>query len=64
MKNLGVSLRPFRLGPKYREEEPFWANAWYVDLTTERLKVNEMQRFFCRHQALHQPIRAPRTVVP
>lgn len=48
---LKAALQPFRLAPKYGEEEPFWGNVRYVDLHAVRLRVNMEQRLFYKHRA-------------
>jgi len=48
---LQAALHPFRLAPNYGEEEPFWGRVRYVDLHTERLRVDMERRFFIKHRA-------------
>lgn len=45
------SIQPFRLDPEYGEEKLCIGNVKYVDLTQERLKVSNIERFWYKHNA-------------
>ncbi|HNS19398.1 MAG TPA: DUF86 domain-containing protein [Sedimentisphaerales bacterium] len=50
-ERLRTALQPFRLAPRFGEEEPYWGRVRYVDLHTERLRVGMEHRFFYKHRA-------------
>lgn len=45
------SIKPFRLNPKYAEENICVGNVKYIDLTKEKLKVSMIERFWHKHTA-------------
>ena len=50
-RRLQKALQPFRLAPKYDEEEPYWGMVRYRDLHTERISASMEQQFFYKHRA-------------
>lgn len=48
---ISAAAKPFRIQPEYGYEELWAGNVNYVDLLTERLRVNMLDRFWYKHMA-------------
>jgi hypothetical protein len=51
VSRLTAALEPFRLAPRYAEEEPWCGSVKYVDLRAVRLRSSMEERFFYKHRA-------------
>ena len=48
---ISAAAKPFRLKPEYGHEVLWAGNVNYVDLLTERLRINMLERFWYKHMA-------------
>jgi hypothetical protein len=51
VERIRAAAKPFRLKPEYGHEDLWAGNVTYIDLLTERLRVNMLDRFWYKHMA-------------